>query len=321
MTAATLAEQIGVEEVNRDEFISRCLPIKMANSLSIAYGGCALAVAINAAVKTVKQSFYLYSVLGHFLGPARIDLRLKCRVHRLRDTRTFSTRQVEVTQVLKTGETRLCLALMADFQINEATMYDYSIPPVLQYRHATECLTAEEIAKGLIEKSYLSEKEGKAYSIMFRDMHSFFDSRLCLEGVAGQNLSGYAKSAPTTQDHLHITSKVSGDWFRAKMPLSKVDQFAGLAFMMDAGLSFAPLVHDHKYLEDAGACSSLDFALRIFVVDVDINSWHLREKMTLRGAVGRTFTEARLWNEQGKMLASMSQQCILRPMPPPKPEL
>jgi len=277
-----------------------------------------MSVAVTAAVKTVNSSFHPYSILGHFLGPTRTDLKLKCRVRRLRDTRTFVTRQVEAFQTLKTGENRLCLALTVDFQIDEPSMYDYSVPPVLQYRHPTECPTTKKTAEYLLEKGYITKERANEYVTMFQNMHNFFDTNFCPDGVGAQTLNGYAKSAPSTQDHLHITSRVSGDWFKVKESLSKDDQPGALAFWMDGGLSFLTLIHDHKYLEDVGACSTLDFAIRIFVNDLNVNNWHLRERISQRGSVGRTYGEARLWNNQGKLVASMTQQCIMRPKEVPK---
>ena len=151
---------------------------------------------------------------------------------------------------------------------------------------------------------------------MFHMLLSFFETRPCIGGVSGQNLAGAAKHVETTQDHLPITSKVSAEWQRATQPLPNQDeQAAALAFLMDGGLSFLPLIHDHRFLEDAGACSSLDFALRIFVPVININQWHLKERKVIAADAGRTYSESRLWNQNGGMVASMTQQCILRPKP------
>jgi acyl-CoA thioesterase len=79
-----------------------------------------------------------------------------------------------------------------------------------------------------------------------------------------------------------------------------------------------PLVHNHLSLPDAGACSSLDFAIRIFSNDVDLNQWHLKELKTHHGSNGRTYSEARLWDEQQNLVATMTQMNILRPKPTTK---
>lgn len=307
---ATLAEQIRVERTGLDEFVSVKTPVRLGNLLPIAYGGCAIALAVNAAVQTVKPSFYLYSVLGNFLGPASTEVKVTCKVIIVRDTRTFATRRVEVTQTLK-GATRLCAVLTADFQLKEPTMYEYSAPPSLQYSQPDDCPSIDKNREELAARGY----PGTLPTVL----NDYFESRFCPEGVWGQNLGGASKAAPTNQDHLPITSKASGDWFRAQGSLpTTAEQLAALAFMMDGGLSFTPLVHDHKFLEDAGACSTLDFALRVFVHDIDLTGWHLRERTTSSGGAARTFSDGKLWDQKGRMVASMSQQSILRPPPTTK---
>jgi acyl-CoA thioesterase len=78
-------------------------------------------------------------------------------------------------------------------------------------------------------------------------------------------------------------------------------------------MSFVPLVHAGMFLDDVGACSSLDFALRVMEPDVDMERWHLREIVAVQAGEERGFNEARLWNEKGDLVAVMSQQAIIRP--------
>lgn len=57
--------------------------------------------------------------------------------------------------------------------------------------------------------------------------------------------------------------------------------------------------------------------MRLFVPDVDLSGWHLRERNTLAAAVGRQYSESRMWDQQGNLVASMTQQLTLRPRPEP----
>lgn len=84
---------------------------------------------------------------------------------------------------------------------------------------------------------------------------------------------------------------------------------------------FIPLIHDHKFLDDAGACSSLDFALRIFTDRLDLTKWHVKERKTIAGQGGRTYSEARLYDEAGNLVAIESQQSIMRPLLPKKAKI
>lgn len=91
-----------------------------------------------------------------------------------------------------------------------------------------------------------------------------------------QNLLGRLKTC-TTQNHLTLTERTTGDYFKTKHKLvSQGEQVAVVGFLLDGSLSFTPLAHSSMSLEAAGACSSFDFALRIFVNEVDLNEWNSR---------------------------------------------
>src|SRR4051812_11733617 len=98
---------------------------------------------------------------------------------------------------------------------------------------------------------------------------------------------GAAKHVKTTQDHLSMTEKTSAEWLRTRTPLKdEHENIAALTFIMDGALSFLPLNHDHKNFDDAGPCSTLDFALRVMRPGIQMNRWHLRERKAIAAAVG-----------------------------------
>jgi acyl-CoA thioesterase len=86
-----------------------------------------------------------------------------------------------------------------------------------------------------------------------------------------------------------------------------------LAFALDGAISFIPLILSQHFLTDVAACSSPDFALRFHTDVPDATRWHLREMRTVVGDYGRTYNEARIWNETGMLVGTMNQQGILRP--------
>lgn len=219
--------------------------------------------------------------------------------------------------MLDNGSDRKCLELIADFQaIEPASLMEFYPPPQRQYRHPSQQSSTLQMRNQFVEDGKLSEESGKLLDTMFALGGRFFDQVPAIEGVTGQNCMGFAKHHPTDQDHLHITEKFSAEWQRAKDPLpTTADQISALAWSMDGGLSFVPLIHDKKYLEDAGACSSLDFSLRIFTHNFNFNNWHIKERKAIAGQGGRTFSEARLFDENGQLVAIESQQSIMRPLP------
>lgn len=318
--AATLPEQLAVEQVGDDEFLSLKPPGRMGNTKPIAYGGATTGVAFTAACRTVKEGYSLYSALGYFLGPSLIDRPLRCKVFRTRDTKSFATRRVVLSQTLDNGTERRCLELTADFQAAEpANAMTFLPPTICQYKSPDQTKTMHQLREQFVAEGKLSQQAGNRLDDMFALSAKFFEQKPCTEGVTGQNFMGMAKHLGTDQDHLNITDKFSAEWFRARDELSTTtEQLSALAFNMDGGLSFIPLIHDHKYLEDVGACSSLDFALRIFSDNIDLTKWHLKERKAIAGQGGRTYSEARLFDEAGNLVAIESQQSIMRPLPAAK---
>lgn len=314
--ASTIIDLVSVRQLSPNLFESLHYPERMGNMANQAYGGYTLAVAVSAALQTIPPAFFLYSALGNYLGPASTDRTLQCAVREIRTTKTFATRHVEMSQIHKDGKRRLCLFLSADFQIAEpATLLTYSRPPAMAHSAVEDCPTTDDNRQRLVERGVVSEEMAQLHKAVFGLGERLFDRRPCPEGIMTQNLTGMAnKGTPTTQDHLPLTSKTSSDYFRSKHTLkTHAQQVSALAFVMDMGTSFVALAHTGRSIGDVRVQSSLEFALRIFTNDVDLNAWSLREIGTVTGGNGRTYNEARAWDGRGRMMCSMTQQCILRP--------
>ncbi|KAE9963974.1 hypothetical protein BLS_008775 [Venturia inaequalis] len=318
--ASTLAEQVAVKQLLDDEYVSIFHPEKMGNSLDIAFGGCTIATGVSAAYQSVGPQYHAYSISGNYLGPATHDRPIYAKVTKLRDTRTFATRFVEMSQKKDDGTRRKCAVMIADFQIQErASLLEYTTPPTRKYTSvngpAVETApTRDEMNAILVKEGKVTPKQVKDQDIAFALMKRFFITKEVPEGIFSQNLHGFAKNATTTQDHIPFVKKTSGYWARSHETLeNEGDQIAGLIWWMDAGLSLLPLAHNHMYIEDAIACSSLDFSLRLFANKIDLSQWLFKEIMTIHGGEGRTYSEARTWDTKGKMVACMTQQSILRP--------
>ncbi|KAL4731121.1 hypothetical protein ACLX1H_000082 [Fusarium chlamydosporum] len=308
--APTLADQVSVDQVGEGEYVSRLNPIRMGNAMPIAYGGCTAAVAVNAACRTAPPTMSLYSVLGHFHGPASTDKKLYCSVTNIRDTRSFATRRVQVKQQQPNGKFRVCMEVLADFHVKETGPgFEYSEPTCSKWPRPEDCPNVEKLVKDLADKGTITEQQGEAFIKTFAANGDFFETRYCTDGVSAQNISGAAKTTVTTQDDRFITDKVSAEWQRSHQPLeTQVDNFSALAFLMDGALSFLPLTHNHMWFDDTAACSTLDFALRIFVPEINMNEWSLRERKTSRGGGNRTYSEGKLFDKHGNLIASNTQQ-------------
>ncbi|KAJ4408318.1 hypothetical protein N0V91_003322 [Didymella pomorum] len=312
----SLAEQLAFRQLGENSWTTLHPPQRMGNALPIAYGGYAIAVACKAACLSVPEGYHIYSFLGNYLGPASTDRPLRAMTRTVRQTRTFATRHVEVSQIQDDGKSRVCLFATADFQVKEkGSMFEYSRPPTKKYSAREGLLSGQDVAAQLLKDGKVGQQTHAAYTKAFTVTASLFECHPCPEGIFAQNLSGMAKSLPHSQDSLPLTSRTTADWFRSATPLSNpIDNLAALTFYSDGALSFCPLSFTHLYLDDSAACSSLDFALRFFR-DVDVEKWHLREISTHAGSEGRTFSESWIWDEQGRAVATMSQQSIMRVLP------
>lgn len=311
-----LATELSVRQIGDDEFLSNNLPVRMGNARPIAYGGSTLGIACNAAHATVPPTHRLYSMLGHYLGPAAVDQPLRCRVARTRSTASFATRRVEVLQRQRDGSNRAVMEVICDFHVPEQPLLTYSAPPSATYAGHDESPVDSEVAASLLADGHISKGQHEAVRASFAANERHFETRVPPTSYSGQNLHGIAKSVARNRE-APITDKRSAEWYRARDAApSDADSAAVLAFLMDGGLSFLPLAHSDMFLNEAGPCSSLDFALRLFQPTVDLSSWHFRERLTSAAGHGRSYTESKLWDDKGNMVACMTQQGILRPLKP-----
>ena len=318
-----LLTQLTLKQTSPDEFQTLHPPRKMGNPLNIAYGGYALAAAAKAACLSVPEGYHLYSLQGNFLGPAYTDRVLCVSVRSVRQTRVFGTRVVEVWQPAPSssgkeedeGRKRPCLLATADFMLPEPNfLLSYSSKPLHAYPAWSACPTQDALFQDLVRTGKVEETLLKAHSKAFALLKQHFEQRLPPPSIFAHNLYGLAKTLPHPQDSVPSAQRITADWIKSIMPIpSAVDNITVLAFVMDAAIAFLPLSFNHAWFDDVAAVSSLDFSLRLFTDDVRTDRWLLRELRSPVAGQGRSFGEAWVWDEDGKAVACMSQQCILRP--------
>ncbi|KAL6234526.1 hypothetical protein BDW75DRAFT_212134 [Aspergillus navahoensis] len=280
---ASLKDQIAVETIDNDQYRSVLPPIRMGDLADWAYGGNILAIAVQAAYATVTAGQHLYSISGYFVRPASPTQKLICRVERIRDTRTFQTRQLRVVQSGAKVE-HLCLIATADFHIDEPDeMVNYSARPRLPVPSSP---AAE------------AEREDTPEPGLYRILDMLMEVR---------PHSG-------NRDEREVSDIVSAERFRVHGALhNEADRVAALAFYMDRGLAYIPANHSGYSLSQASACATLDFALRVLTHHVDLQGWHVSERQTSGAGYARALSEGRAFDGNGRLLAIMTQTTILRP--------
>lgn len=299
-----------------------------------------------------KYNYVPYSVTGYFLGPASLESKYECYVTPLRDTRSFATRHVVVKQRTKKG-LRSCLALTVDFIASRTStpealeqcksrgvdpaatrsLLHYQVNPKMNAGKPTELEHGRKLIAEKMKNNELGDDALAIHDEFLGLWYQYFDGRVPEESMMAQNMFGmYDKG--TSQDHLPISERLTDDWFRVIQELpptdghehlvvrddlgiipitSKMLHAALCVFALDGVLAFAPVSMNNRMMLEASNASSLDFAVRFHSDVVDMSKWHLREVRTMAGGWSRTFSEAMLWDEDGRLIASTTQQCVLHP--------
>ena len=163
--AITVADQSSIEDVGDGQYKSRFNPQPMGNRQPIAYGGCTIAVALRAVVDKVPQNLHLYSVSGYFLGPSLLDRPYDIKVQTQRQTRSFLTRQVQLSQQQNDGKDRPCMIILADFMIHEShsVLKDYWVSPSQRYSSAEKSKTNEQLRQDLLDAGRLDAAAAKQH--------------------------------------------------------------------------------------------------------------------------------------------------------------
>lgn len=189
---------------------------------------------------------------------------------------------------------------------------------------------SRRLQEGTLEKQSMA-----IYNKIIGLWHQIFDTVPVPSSMMLQNLLGMVK-IPTSQDHLTITDRRSFDWMRIHdalpcatgtepahgtsetkdmLPISPVMAHAAtMAFALDGALAFAPLSLGKKSMLDASAASTLDFATRFHSDVLDMNQYLLREIRPIQAGWQRTYSEARLFDTNGHLVATCTQQGVLRPV-------
>ncbi|KAE8153215.1 acyl-CoA thioesterase II [Aspergillus avenaceus] len=311
--ASSIADLASLARTGPNTFQCRNNPEKQSTGANIAYGGCAIASAVTAACMDTDNAYRLYSAYGVFLGPASLTEPFTCTTSLLRKTRMFTTHQVIVSQTVTDGS-RAILTMTLDFHAREPqTVLDFWTQPVMNHPF-DQSLPFEDYYAQMRRRNVpdsLIQWHSNAFPLNTR----FFDRRISPHGVMAQNLSGGMR-VETSQDDLPLPDKTSAEWTRSKQPLhTSAENMAALAFNLDAEVSVVPVLHGQLGIHDVGHLATLNFALRVFRRDVDLNDWHLKEWRAITAGEGRSYSEARLWDRTGDMVASMTQCCILRSKP------
>ncbi|BDR55032.1 acyl-CoA thioesterase II [Bombiscardovia apis] len=254
------------------------------------YGGQIMAQSIMAAAQSVPEDRTPNSVHGYYIRTGLLDQDVRFDVTNLRDGRSYSTRMVDASQ-----PERPILKTMVSFQVSGQDGMEYADP-------MSADLPAPE-----------SLKSAKDLMMPFADKSPF--------------AAYYAKQSPFDIRHITPTIMLGPDnqarakdsgrqlvWMRAdgQATMSQTLQRAMMALGCDQIMMEPALRRTGLSIATPGiSYASIDHSMWWYK-DVDVCSWMLFEQDTTVAAHGRALCTARVYDQEGDLLAAMTQEAMIR---------
>ena len=277
---ASVLRILALREAGDDLFEARSLP-----QVRRVYGGQVIAQALLAAQATIEDPERLpHSLHAYFLRGGNPKEPFELAVDRLRDGRSFSSRRVSCTQ-----DDREILTMLCSFEAGEDGLsFSTSAPPA----PAPDGLpSALELFRSM------DHPVGK-----FLGRTAAFDVR----HVQRQIYTG-ADRSPSNRQQLWMRP-------RSDIPASATEPLrrALLAYVIDqVMMEPAMRATGLSWITPGMSAASLDHSMW-FHHDVTINEWLLYDGTCSEVGNGRVLTHARVYTDQGVLVAEAAQQAMLR---------
>lgn len=249
------------------------------------YGGQSLAEAMYAAAKTVEPDRSLHSAHCYFLALGDPTRPVDCLVDRLRDTRTFSIRQVRAEQA-----GRLILSASFSFSVpTQGMVHQVNAPDA----PAPEHTVSRDLALMTKYGGELPKNAGVPWPIDLRHVDQ-------------------PPWDPAIGDGRHRI------WMRADEPLPDDPLLHAALLLFASDLTMGDAVNNQHAIdwEDLIAGrglfgASLDHAFWLHA-PVRIDDWLLHQQESTRAADGRGFATGRFFDLHGTLIASVAQEIFIK---------
>ena len=255
------------------------------------FGGQVLAQALRAASNTVEDR-QVHSLHAYFMRAGDAQRPVLYEIDRIRDGRSFTTRRVVAIQ-----DGRAIFSMSASFQVEESGFeHTHSMPNVPPPEELEDDL--DVVARLSERHPDLSPMAGRARPF---EMRSVFP-------LGSKQWQQHRFWNPVwIRFPLDITEAVAGDAGAQQAQMRCL-----LAYASDMGLvSTALLPHGGEVPRDSVQMASLDHALWVHR-QVPNNDWLLFHKRTSNADGARGLTHADFFSRDGVLLASVSQEGLLR---------
>ena len=252
------------------------------------YGGQVIGQALVAASRTVSPNRSAHSLHGYFLRAGDTTIPILYKVDRIRDGKSFTTRRVVAVQ---RGQAIFTMSI--SFQIDEGGLsHQFDMPKV----PAPDSLPTEDELRREQTKSWPKEFQ---------------------ESFSGSSAIQVKPVDPVDLLNPKPTQAVQRCWMRCGEPLPddpRIHQCV-LAYLSDWSLlDTASRPHGVSFMQENVQVASLDHAMwfhRSFRAD----EWLLYDQDSPSASGARGFNRGLIYNQTGKLVASTTQEGLLRIYP------
>lgn len=254
------------------------------------YGGQVIAQSLIAASKTVPANRLPNSIHGYFIAPGDIHQDLLFDVETLRDGHSFSARRVNVTQAQGA-----ILTAIASFQLAGQSGFEFSDPMPTDVPEPQSLQSSRELLEPYAQYSDFAKYYAK---------NSPFDLRYISQPIM---------LGPDKESAAHDSGKQMV-WMRAdgEIDVSQTMQRALLALGCDQVMIEPVLRRSGLTVATPGiSFASIDHSMW-FYRDIDVTQWHLYVEDTPTAAHGRGLGEAKVYAQDGTLVAAMVQEAMVR---------
>jgi len=275
--ADELLELLDLERLDDDLYRGAQMP----TTRPMVFGGQVAAQALVAATRTVEEPFTAHSLHSYFLQPGDPTTPTIYDVENLRDGRSFATRRVIAQQ-----HGRPIYAQTVNFQKAE---------PGLEHEEEMPDVPGPDDAS-------VHPISTRAQEELHADQWNVADIRIV--GSSAQGLEPDPLHPARQRVWLRVSSRLPDD------PAAHRAAFTYLSDMTLVGAAMAP--HGVSFGKGDVFVASLDHAVwfhRPFRAD----EWWLYDQVSPSATSGRTLVLARVFTQDGRLVASVAQEAVMRP--------
>jgi len=284
-TVQDLIAILTLKEGKNNQYIGISKPIGSPH----VFGGQVLAQALNAAYKTIPKNRILHSLHAYFLEAGDLNTPISYQVEIIRDGGSFSTRRVTATQ-----EEKIIFILAASFHQTEKG-HEHQISIKKEITPPEKLLSWEDMA--IKFGNFLPKKLKEFLSI---DRPIEFKPTETPNPLDPKNL-------PPTVD---VWFRLKGDPRNLSIPVKQQI----LTYISDYNILNAALnPHASSANYSNTQMASLDHSMWFFR-DFNFDDWMLYTIESPNTFGARGFAYGHIFTREGKLIASVAQEGLMRPM-------